>query len=60
MKDILDAMGQNVVKKLSEACWSAWPDAVSALLDDYSHIKSALFQFAENLGQKIKLLLKDF
>ena len=54
MKDILDPLGMKVVKKLSETCWSAEPDAVSALLDGYSHIKSAFFLVPENLEQKIE------
>ena len=54
MKDILDPLGMKVVKKLSEIRWSAEPDAVSALLDGYSHIKSAFFLVPENLEQKIE------
>ena len=54
MKDILDPLGLKVVKKLSETCSSARHDAVSALFDGYSHIKPALFHFAENSEQKIE------
>ena len=62
MKDILDTLGINIVKKLSETLWFARNDAVSALFDSYSYIKSGLFQVAENVEQKIRqeLLLKDF
>ena len=52
--DILDPLGLKVVKKLSETRWSARHNAVSALFDGYSHIKSALFQVAENLEQKVE------
>ena len=55
MKDILDPLGLKVVKKLSETRWSTRHDAVSALFDGYIHIKSALFQIAENLKQKIEI-----
>ena len=54
MKDIFDPLGLKVIKKLSETRWSARHDACSALLDGYSQIKSALFQVAENLEQKIE------
>ena len=54
MKNILDPLGLKVVKKLSETRWSARHDAVSALLNSYSHNKSALFQVAENLEQQIE------
>ena len=54
MKNILDPLGLKVVKKLSETRWSARHDAVSALLNGYSHNKSALFQVAENLEQQIE------
>ena len=62
MKDILDPLGLKVVKKLSETRWSARHNTVSALLDGYSYIKSALFQVADNLEQNLRqeLLLKDF
>ena len=62
MKDILDTLGINIVKKLSETLWFARNDTASALFDSYSHIKSALFQVAENVEQKIRqeLLAKDF
>ena len=54
MKDVLDPLGLKVVKKLSETRWYAQHDAVNALFDGYSHIKSALFQVAENLEQKFE------
>ena len=55
MKDILDPLGLKVVKKLSEtSSKSSRHHAVSTLFDSYNHIKSALFQVAENLEQKIE------
>ena len=54
MKNILDPLGLKVVKKLSETRWFAQHDAVSALLNGYSHNKSALFQVVENLEQQIE------
>ena len=54
MKDILEPLGQKVVKDFSETRWSA-DMIVSALFDCSSHIKSALFLVAENLDQKIEI-----
>ena len=51
---ILEPLGLKVVKKLSGKRWSARHDVVSDLLDGYNHIKSALFQVAENSEQKIE------
>ena len=53
MKEILDPLGLKVVKKLSETRWSTGHDGY-ILFDSWSHIKSALFQVAENLEQKIE------
>ena len=54
MTDILDPLGLKIVKKLSRIRWSVWHDAISILFDGYSHIKSALFEVAENFEQKIE------
>ena len=43
MTDILDPVGPNVFKKLSETHWSARHDAISALFNCYIHVISALF-----------------
>ena len=54
MKDIFDPLGLNIVIKFLETRWFARHDTVSALFEGYNHIKSALFQVAENLEQKIE------
>ena len=53
MKEILDPLGLKVVKKLSETRWCTGHDGY-ILFNGLSHIKSALFQVAENLEQKIE------